>query len=355
MVRGQVLKSREPQRSNLLSNVSFRNMKIPLIISGSGSVELSKAVAEKLGTTLHRGEMQYFANGEIRPILHDSVRHKDVYVIQSGNDGDSAGRTANDLVMETLLLIKTLRRSDAGRINLVLPFFPYSRQDKKDNSRGAISARDIADLYEQAGAHRVITFDLHAAQIQGFFNIPCDNLYTAHLIKEYFDVNHFKEGYEDKYALVAPDEGALKRMREYAGMFGLPLFVLSKERDYRKKNEVEKTALIGDSIGLNGRIAIVIDDMIDTFGTINSAAALLEQHGATGIIVAATHGVLSHPALERINSNPLILEVIVSDSVPQTLHTAACPKLRVFSIVDMVSRAILHLEDGKSLSSLFVH
>ncbi|MFM2415019.1 MAG: hypothetical protein RI911_712 [Candidatus Parcubacteria bacterium] len=330
-------------------------MKIPLIIAGSSCTKLAQSVAERLGTNLHKGEMQYFANGEIRPILHESVRHKDVYVIQSGNDGDTGGRTANDLVMETLLLVKTLRRSDAGRINLVLPFFPYSRQDKKDNSRGAISARDVADLYEHAGAHRVITFDLHAAQIQGFFNIPCDNLYTAHLIKEYFDKHHFTEGYEDKYALVAPDEGALKRMREYAGMFGLPLFVLSKERDYRKKNEVERVALIGDSGGLQGRIAIVIDDMIDTFGTINSAVKILEENGAKGVIVAATHGILSHPALERINNNPLIHEVIVSDSIPQDAHKAQCGKLKVFSIVDMVAKAVTHLEEGKSLSTLFAH
>lgn len=330
-------------------------MKTPLIISGSSSIDLAKNVAEKLGTNLHRGEMQYFANGEIRPILHESVRHKDVYVIQSGNDGNDKGRTANDLVMETLLLIKTLRRSDAGRINLVLPFFPYSRQDKKDNSRGAISARDVADLYEHAGAHRVITFDLHAAQIQGFFNIPCDNLYTAHLIKEYFDTHHFKDGYEDRFALIAPDEGALKRMREYAGMFGLPLFVLSKERDYRKKNEVERVALIGDSAGLQGRTAIVVDDMIDTFGTINSAIEILEKHGATGVIVAATHGILSHPALDRINKNSFVKEVIVSDSIPQNFHSEQCSKLRVFSLVDMVTKAITHLEEGRSLSTLFVH
>lgn len=330
-------------------------MKTPLIITGSSTTILAEKVAHQIGTTLHRGEMQYFANGEIRPILHESVRHKDVYVIQSGNDGDTAGRTANDLVMETVLLIKTLRRSDAGRINLVLPFFPYSRQDKKDNSRGAISARDVADLYEHAGAHRVITFDLHAAQIQGFFNIPCDNLYTAHLIKEYFDTHHFKAGYEDKFALIAPDEGALKRMREYAGMFGLPLFVLSKERDYRKKNEVERVALIGDSVGLQGRIAIVVDDMIDTFGTINSAVKILEENGATGVIVAATHGILSHPALDRINNNPFIHEVIVSDSIPQDAHLEKCKKLKVFSLVSMVGKAITHLEEGKSLSTLFVH
>lgn len=330
-------------------------MKTPLIIAGTSCVDMAHKVAERLGTTLHRGEMQYFANGEIRPILHESVRHKDVYVIQSGNDGDMAGRTPNDLVMETLLLVKTLRRSDAGRINLVLPFFPYSRQDKKDNSRGAISARDVADLFEHAGVHRVITFDLHAAQIQGFFNIPCDNLYTAHLIKEYFDAHHFTEGYQDRFALVAPDEGALKRMREYAGMFGLPLFVLSKERDYRKKNEVERVALIGDSGGLQGRVAIVIDDMIDTFGTINSAVKILEENGATGVIVAATHGILSNPAIERINANPLIHEVIVSDSVPQEMHRAGSKKLRVFSLVDMVAKAITHLEEGRSLSTLFVH
>jgi ribose-phosphate pyrophosphokinase len=329
-------------------------MKKPLIISGSSCLPLAEKVAAILGTTLHKNEMQYFANGEIRPVLHEDVRHHDVYIMQSGNDGEVTGKSVNDFVMETILLMKTLKRSDAGRINVVLPFFPYSRQDKKDSSKGAISARDIADLLESSGAHRVITFDLHAAQIQGFFEIPCDNIYTAHLIKKYFDACHFQSGYEDTYALVAPDEGALKRMREYAGMFGLPLFVLSKERDYRKKNEVERTALIGESGGLKGRTAIVIDDMIDTFGTINSAAKILEDHGAKDIVVAATHGILSHPAIERINKNPLIREVIVSDSIDQSKHIAASDKIKVYSIVETIAEAISHLEEGKQLSSLYV-
>lgn len=324
-----------------------------LIIAGSSHPTLAAAVAKKLKVKLLDAEMQYFANGEVRPVLGESVRHKDVFIIQTGSCGGASLLSVNDLIIETLILIKTLRRSDVGRINLILPFFPYSRQDKKDNPRGAISAQDIARLFETAGAHRVVTFDLHAAQIQGFFEIPCDNLYTAHLIKSYFDTHVFKKGYADEYVLVAPDEGALKRMREYAGMFGLPLFALSKERDYRKKNEVEKTVLIGESGSLKGKKAIVIDDMIDTFGTLNAASAILKEHGAKSMIVAATHGILSGPAIKRIMENDYIESVVVSDTISQVTHEQSCKKLKVFSVMPMVATAIDSLENGKPLTELF--
>jgi ribose-phosphate pyrophosphokinase len=324
-----------------------------LIISGSSHPALAQAVAKKLRVKLLDAEMQYFSNGEVRPVLRESVRHKDIFIIQTGGGGRGSALSVNDLIIETLILIKTLKRSDVGRITLVMPFLPYCRQDKKDNPRGAISAQDIAHLFETAGVHRFVTFDLHAAQIQGFFEIPCDNLYTAHLIKQYFDTHLFKKGYQDKYVLVAPDEGALKRMREYAGMFKLPLFALSKERDYRKKNEVEKTVLIGESTNLKGKTAIVIDDMIDTFGTLNAASVILKEHGAASMIVAATHGILSGPALNRISQNDFVDQVIVSDSIPQEGHIALCSKLRLFSLESMIASAIGSLEEGRSLSDLF--
>lgn len=324
------------------------------IIAGSSHIELARQVSKLSKIPMIETEMEYFANGEIRPIIRESVRDKDVYLIQAGYGGAESAHSVNDFIIETVLLIKTLKRSDAGRINLVLPFFPYSRQDKKDNKRGAISARDIADMFESAGVHRVITIDLHASQIQGFFNIPCDNLYTAHLIKDYFDKHLFKKNYKEKFALVAPDEGALKRMREYAGMFGLPLFVLSKERDYRKKNEVEKTVLIGEGGSLAGRTAIVIDDMIDTFGTIAKASELLQAHGAGRVIVAATHGLLSGPAIERINNSPAIDLVLVSDTISQHVHASRSKKIHVYPVASMLAEAVQHLEGGKSLPSLYV-
>jgi ribose-phosphate pyrophosphokinase len=249
--------------------------------------------------------------------------------------------------------MRTLKRSDARHITLIMPFFSYARQDKKDNSRGAISARDIADLLELGGIHRMVTFDLHSPQIQGFFNVPCDNLYTAHLIKQYFDTHILKNNYQKKYALIAPDEGALKRMREYAGMFGLPLFVLSKERDYRKKNEVDRTTLIGNPDDLVGRTAIIIDDMIDTFGTINTATKLIQEAGANKLIVGVTHGMFTGAALERINGNPFIETVLVSDSIPQAQHQAQCSKIKTYSLAPMIADVIQRLANGRSLSEMF--
>lgn len=332
----------------------------PCIIAGSSHPVLAEAVAKKLRLPLLKSEMQYFSNSELRPVIGESVRGKDVFIIQTGGfsarpSGLGAGdwRSVNDYLVETYLLMRTLRRSDARHITLILPFFPYARQDKKDNPRGAISARDVADLLQLGGVHRVVSFDLHAPQIQGFFDVPCDNLYTAHLIKEYLDAHVFTRGFKDKFALVAPDEGALKRMREYAGMFGLPLLVLSKERDYRKKNEVERAVLIGDAAALKGRTAIIIDDMIDTFGTISTASGILKQAGAKSLIVAATHGILSGPALERIQKDAFVGMVLVSDSIPQDKHQAASGKIAVFSLAPMIAEVVKRLSEGASLSAMF--
>lgn len=329
------------------------------IIAGSSNIALAQAAAKRLNISLLPSDMQYFSNSEMRPVIGKSVRNKDVFIIQTGGFSRQYGvlpgdmRSVNDYLVETYLLMRTLKRSDVRTITLVMPFFPYSRQDKKDNPRGAISARDVADMFEFAGLHRIVTFDLHSPQIQGFFNVPCDNLYTAHLMKEYFDKHIFKKGYQNKYALIAPDEGALKRMREYAGMFNLPLFVLSKERDYRKKNEVEKTVLIGNPEDIQGRIAIIIDDMIDTFGTINTASNLIQEAGATGLIVAATHGIFSGPAIERINKNSFIQQVLVSDSIPQEANKAQSKKIATYSIAPMVAETIQRLSNGRSLSEMF--
>lgn len=296
----------------------------------------------------------------MRPVIEESVRGKDIFILQTGGFsqvpsgiGDGDFRSINDYLIETYLLMRTLRRSDARHITLIMPFFPYARQDKKDNPRGAISARDIADLLELGGIQRIVTFDLHSPQIQGFFNVPCDNLYAAPLIKKYFDAHLFKAGYQKKYALIAPDEGALKRMREYAGMFGLPLFVLSKERDYRKKNEVERTTLIGDTTELRGRTAIIIDDMIDTMGTINTASRLIQDAGAVSLIVAATHGIFSGPALTRLNENAFIKTVLVSDSIPQAKNQATCAKIVTYSLAPTIANIISRLATGASISAIF--
>jgi ribose-phosphate pyrophosphokinase len=331
-------------------------MKNVRVIGGSSNPELVAKVSKILRKKPIGNVFQYFANTEFRPRIPESVRDKDIFVLQTGGYADKENcRTANDYLMETYILAKTLRRSDAKTVNLIVPFFPYSREDKKDNPRGAISARDVADLFELAKVDRVITFDLHSPQIQGFFNVPCDNLYTTYAIKDYLDKNVFKKikNYQDKFVLVAPDEGALKRIKQFAGLFQLPFAVLSKERDYSKKNTVEKTVLIGDRKHIEGRTAIVIDDMIDTFGTVNKATEVIKETGAKGLIVAATHGIFSGPALDLINENDFINMVIVSDSIPQHVHTKDCKKIKVFTIAPIIADIARRLSTGKSISAMF--
>ena len=333
-------------------------MKNVRIIGGSSNPKLVSDVSKLLKRKPIGNVFEYFANTEFRPKIPESVRNKDVFILQTGgysNKDNGDFRTANDYLMETYILAKTLRRSDAKTVSLILPFFPYSREEKKDNPRGAISARDVADIFELAKVDRVITFDLHAPQIQGFFNVPCDNLYTTQDIKNYLDKYVFSKvkDYKKKFVLVAPDEGALKRIKEFAGIFRLPFLVLSKERDYSKKNTVSKTVLIGDKKYLEGRTAIIIDDMIDTFGTVDKATEVLQRKGAKDLVVCATHGILSGPAIGLINKNDFIKMVLVSDSIPQAEHKKLCKKLKVFTIAPMIADIVKRLVSGRSISAMF--
>ena len=331
-------------------------MKNTRIIGGSSNPKLVKDVSKILRRKPIGNVFEYFANSEFRPRLPESVRDKNIFILQTGGYAQKGSPiTANDYLMEIYILAKTLKRSDAKTINLIVPFFPYSREDKKDSPRGAISARDIADMFEFAGINRVITFDLHSPQIQGFFQIPCDNLFTTYTIVDYIRKHIFKKykNYKDKFVLVAPDEGALKRTKEFARLFKLPFMVLSKERDYSKTNIVSKTVLIGNKKYIKGRTAIIIDDMIDTFGTVNKATKLLEEKGATDLIVCATHGIFSANALEKINKNDFIKMVLVSDSIPQTQHQKECKKLKVFSIAPVIANIVKRLVKGQSISELF--
>ncbi len=331
-------------------------MKDVRIIGGSSNQKLVADVSKLLRRKPIGNVFEYFANTEFRPRIPESVRNKDIFILQTGGYADKESmRTANDYLMETYILAKTLRRSDARTINLIVPFFPYSREDKKDNARGAISARDVADLFEFAKVDRVVTIDLHSPQIQGFFNVPCDNLHTTYIIKDYLTKNVFAKvkDHKDKFVLVAPDEGALKRIREFAGLFGLPFLVLSKDRDYSKKNTVEKTVLIGDRKYLKNRTAIIIDDMIDTFGTVNKATEVIKEKGADALVVVATHGILSSNAIDLINNNDFIKMVLVSDSIPQQGHKKLCKKLKVFSVAPMIADIVRRLATGRSISAMF--
>ena len=327
------------------------------LLSTTSHIELSKKLSIISNIPLLDLNVTYFANKEVRTSISQSIRGKNIYIISSPNTNNE--HTINDYIIETYLLINTCRRSDANNITLLCPCFPYARQDKKENSRVCISAKDIADLFVNAGINRIVCFDLHSHQIQGFFNIPCDNFYCINIIHQYlidnYNIHNNKniEELNDKYVIVAPDEGALKRVQQYANKFSMPFMVVSKERDYSKANHVERAVLIGDKKYLENRTAIIIDDMADTCGTVVKVSEVLMSKGAKDIVVIVTHEILSEPALERINKSEYIKDFIVSDSLPQEENKKKCPKLKTFSIVPLLSEAVIRLNEGRSLSEVF--
>jgi len=325
------------------------------ILTTNSHLELAKKLSKESDIQLIETKIDYFSNGEIKTNILRSIRGKNIFVVSSPCNSDE--RTINDYIMETYLLIRTCKNSDASNITLICPYYPYSRQDKKDNSRVCISARDIADLFITAGINRMISFDLHSHQIQGFFNIPCDNFYCINMIYDYliknYSINKNLEKLNTEYVMVAPDEGALKRVQTYANKFNMPFMVVSKERDYTQINKVDKAVLIGDKKYLENRTAIIIDDMVDTCGTVIKVGELLKSKGAKDVIVIATHGILSGPAIERINNSNYIKEIIVSDSLPQEKNKKLCSKLKTFTIIPTLSIIINRLIQGGSLSEIF--
>lgn len=325
------------------------------ILTTNSHLELAKKLSKESDIPLIETKIDYFSNGEIKTNILKSIRGKNIFVVSSPCNSDE--RTINDYIIETYLLIRTCKNSDASNITLICPYYPYSRQDKKDNSRVCISARDIADLFITAGINRMISFDLHSHQIQGFFNIPCDNFYCINMIYDYliknYSINKNLEKLNTEYVMVAPDEGALKRVQTYANNFNMPFMVVSKERDYTQINKVDKAVLIGDKKYLENRTAIIIDDMVDTCGTVIKVGELLKSKGAKDVIVIATHGILSGPAIQRINNSNYIKEIIVSDSLPQEKNKKLCSKLKTFTIIPTLSIIINRLIQGGSLSEIF--
>jgi len=326
------------------------------LISGNSHPELCKLVSNITGIKNIECDIQYFSNGEIRPIIKESVRGKHIFILQTGTFTNiNSKRTINDHIMELLFLVKTCIRSGSESITAIIPCYPYARQDKKDNPRGCISAKDIASFLEFSGVNRIVCFELHCAQIQGFFDIPCDNLYLHDLIKEHLFTNIFEHGkiLRDKYIVISPDEGALKKANSFAMDLELPVLVISKERDYTKLNQVENMTIIGDPLLLKGKIAIIIDDMCDTFGTVSRASDLLVKNGVTNVILCITHGIFSGPAIDRMNNCKEISHIVCSNSIPQMENMKRCNKLSTFDISPKLSQVILNLIYGESISQLF--
>ncbi len=304
------------------------------LLTGTSNPRLAQEIGEYLGIPLSDALVGRFSDGEVRVKINESMRGEDVFVIQS------LGHPVNDSIMELLLLLDALKRASAGRITAVIPYFAYARQDRKDKPRVPISARLLADLITTAGAQRLIIVDLHSPQIQGFFNIPVDNLYALGVLYEYLS-----KRLEGDVVVVSPDAGGVERARLLANRLGSSIAIIYKRRP--EPNVAEVLDLIGD---VKNKTAVIIDDIIDTAGTVVAATHMLLSKGAKSVFVCATHGVFSGPAIERLKESP-IEEVIVTNSL--NMEGKKLEKLRVVSIAPLVGEAIRRAHEGESISSLF--
>jgi len=309
-----------------------------VLATGRAHPELAKEIATLLDTELVPTTSYDFANGEIFVRFDESVRGVDAFVLQSHS------APINDQLMEQLIMVDALKRASAKRITVVSPFFPYARQDKKHKGREPISARLVADLYKAAGADRLMSVDLHSPQIQGFFDGPVDHLWALPLLADYVKQTFGSEN----LTIVSPDSGRVRVADIWADRLGAPLAIIHKRRDPNRPNQVQVNELVGD---VEGRVCVLVDDMIDTAGTIVAAAKALRDNGAGRIIVASTHAVFSHPAVERL-SGPDVDNVIVTNTLPIDA-SKQFEKLTVLSIAPLIARAISSVFNDDSVTSLF--
>lgn len=308
-----------------------------IIFSGNSNPELSRKICEYIGVPLGGEKVKRFSDGEIQIEIDENVRKKDVFIIQS------TCSPVNENLVELLLMIDAMKRASATRITAVIPYYGYARQDKKVAPRVPISAKLVADLLQVAGATRVITIDLHAGQIQGFFNIPVDNLFAAPVLLHYI-----KKNFNDDLVIVSPDAGGVERARAFAKRLDAQLAIIDKRRD--APNQAKAMAVIGD---VTGKTVVILDDMVDTAGTLTEAAAAIMTKGAKEIHASCAHAVLSGPAVERIEASPL-KTVVITDTIPLQENAKGCEKIKVLSIAPLVGEAILRSHRGDSVTSLFV-
>jgi ribose-phosphate pyrophosphokinase len=306
------------------------------LFSGNANPALAKEICQCLGVGLGEALVSEFSDGEIRVRIEENVRGADVFVVQS------CCTPVNNSIMELLIMIDALKRSSAYRITAVIPYFGYARQDRKDQPRVPISAKLMADLITTAGADRVLTMDLHAGQIQGFFNIPVDHLYATPVLLDYIT----REGGPD-LVVVSPDAGGVERARAFAKRLQASLAIIDKRRE--GPNNAQIMNIIGD---VEGRNALLLDDMIDTAGTIVQGAQACAEKGARMVWAGCTHPVLSGPALERIQESCLT-QVVVTNTIPLNGKDQRCPKLRVLSVAPLLGEAITRIHEEESVSSLF--
>ena len=310
------------------------------VFTGNSNPELAKAICEVGGFTLGASKAAQFADGECSISLLEPVRGKDVFIVQS------TCKPVNDSLMELLVMVDAMHRASAGRITAVIPYFGYARQDRKAKPRDPISAKLVANLLTAAGVDRVLTMDLHADQIQGFFDIPLDNLRGSAIF-----AHHYIEKYgfgNEEYMVVSPDVGSVARARNFAHKLGLNMAIVDKRRE--KANQSEVMNIIGD---VRGKKVILLDDMVDTAGSLcNAAKALVEIGGATQVMACASHGVLSGPAIERIE-NSCIEELLFLDTIPYPADKPVCSKIKYLSVAPLFAAAIDKIFEESSISVLF--
>ena len=308
------------------------------VFSGTANQALTAEICQCLECPVGEAMIRRFADGETHLQIQENVRGADVFLVQP------TSAPVDHHLMELLLMIDAFKRASAERITAVLPYYGYARQDRKDRPRMPISAKLVASLLERAGASRVLALDLHAAQIQGFFDIPVDHLFSAPVMVEYFD-QRFERG---ALTVVSPDAGGVERARSFAKKLNAPLAIIDKRRT--DVNVAEVMNIIGR---VRGKDCLMVDDLVDTAGTlVKGVEALLEQ-GATSVTACATHAVLSGPAVERI-SNSALKELVVTNSIPLEPSAAACTKIRVLSVAPLLARAIQSIHEGGSVSTLFI-
>ena len=327
------------------------------LISGTSHTKLADKISKILNKPLIDCTIKNFSNTENKVDINENIRNKDIFIVESGTYGYENNKSINDYFMETLIIIDACRRSNPKSINLLLPCYPYARQDKKEDSREPITAKLIANLLTTAGINRLLVIDLHSPQIQGFFDIPVDNLYSVNLVINHLQNTIFKNKTYDEirkeFLIISPDAGATKRTLKFAKILKLNTLIMHKQRDYSQVNCVEKSIIIGDTSALQDKTAIILDDMCDTGGTLIKACDTLVEYGANKVIAIVTHGILSGPALERINQSKHLEKIIVSNTIPQDYNKAHCPKLEVFSVEELLADAINKLTSSGSLSDLF--
>jgi ribose-phosphate pyrophosphokinase len=310
----------------------YGNLKV---LTGTANPGLAQAICNRLGCILSPAVCDTFSDGEIRIEIGDNVRGDDVYVIQS------TCAPVNFHLMQLTLMLDALKRASAARVTAVVPYYGYARQDRKVSPRAPISAKMVADFLEAAGMDRLVTIDLHAGQIQGFFNVPVDNLFAQPVMLE-----HIRQTAQD-VVIVSPDAGGVERARSYAKRLGASLAIIDKRRD--QPNQATAMHVIGD---VAGKTAIVIDDMIDTAGTLLAAGNVLLENGAREVMACATHPVFSGPAIERLNASPFS-KIFVTDTIPSGEKCLDCPKVKVISIAELLAKAIHNIHTESSVSVLF--